>query len=746
MTKKLPSGFTYVHIQDKSRKRSFIKCTLQIKTSRGTYPCGFIKRTDTLSKELPLNEQLKHKCFNCTLDRYNWASTTQQEIAENGNKISDILTKALAALTGKQCLSIRTSTSPYMSDLLRTAIRLGQQFPDIDPDDLLPSMNRKSFTINLIIKGKELYNQIFVIYKEYKFAALAVDAGKIGSINYFDIMICNALIDAKPLIFKAYQHFKGDSAAYTDRMKDAITTLKEDGVIVTGIVGDNLRVQTTSIANVRKDYPSLFHINCGAHLLHNGVGDGFKADSELEHMLDSLEVFCSFMNSKPVLACFKLSTPTRCLTRWTNVFDIAFHVAKHYDAYRAFFENKDTYSLSSFKEVQRVKIAKEVMLKIVPIFTIVLFPLAILSQKLENDRSTIGNTYGFELSALFLLDELAIRFQEIRKYIKIISNSVRERFRDRESCLLEHLAFLLTPKGRNVAIYAKSINRQIIDCREKLRDLYPIEIFDQDDQLLTEMYEKYSSNENLEQCFDQIIESFKTKRTKRHQARNASSDEYSDYSYEYEDKTDPISGLKPAFDLENEEEEDSTDTPYDDGTSESEDMFDADIARLINETMSNDQTKSDTENEVHVEDSLDAAVEHEMSNAPLSGLLFMEEASPYTFQDLTQTIYEYALYSGLDGVKAAASFAQWLQYPTPFPEGTIANIMDNNILGTWKYFECIEDFRDLSLLAQRLLVIPSSEASCERMFWKQRKILTNEFSRTGKKLAFSRLVFMTQID
>ena len=42
-----------------------------------------------------------------------------------------------------------------------------------------------------------------------------------------------------------------------------------------------------------------------------------------------------------------------------------------------------------------------------------------------------------------------------------------------------------------------------------------------------------------------------------------------------------------------------------------------------------------------------------------------------------------------------------------------------------------------------LLTNTASEASCEREFWKQRKILTNERNRTGHELAFARIVFMT---
>ena len=40
-----------------------------------------------------------------------------------------------------------------------------------------------------------------------------------------------------------------------------------------------------------------------------------------------------------------------------------------------------------------------------------------------------------------------------------------------------------------------------------------------------------------------------------------------------------------------------------------------------------------------------------------------------------------------------------------------------------------------------LLTNTASEAAYERDFWKQRKIVTDPRNRTGKELAFTRLVF-----
>ena len=84
--------------------------------------------------------------------------------------------------------------------------------------------------------------------------------------NYFDILLTNALISQTPLIYKAYQYFKGNMESYKNRIVEAIQSLKEENVETAGIVSDNLCVQVSSIKLVQNEYP-IFHIPCGAHML-----------------------------------------------------------------------------------------------------------------------------------------------------------------------------------------------------------------------------------------------------------------------------------------------------------------------------------------------------------------------------------------------------------------------------------------------------------------------------------------------
>ena len=97
----------------------------------------------------------------------------------------------------------------------------------------------------------------------------------------------------------------------------------------------------------------------------------------------------------------------------------------------------------------------------------------------------------------------------------------------------------------------------------------------------------------------------------------------------------------------------------------------------------------------------------------------------------------------LNGEAAALALSKWLSSPSVLSKNMILQTKSNSILEMWRYFQKIPEFKDLAEFAQMLLTNTASEASCEREFWKQRKIVTNEKNRTGQELAFARIVFMT---
>ena len=71
-----------------------------------------------------------------------------------------------------------------MKNLIQSANKIGQEHPDLCIDDLMPTLNRRTFTAQLIIQGKQLFKEKFKIFQKIGYVSLAIDAGKIGSVNY----------------------------------------------------------------------------------------------------------------------------------------------------------------------------------------------------------------------------------------------------------------------------------------------------------------------------------------------------------------------------------------------------------------------------------------------------------------------------------------------------------------------------------------------------------------------------------
>ena len=105
------------------------------------------------------------------------------------------------------------------------------------------------------------------------------------------------------------------------------------------------------------------------------------------------------MNRKDVLSKLHISVPKRCLTRWTNVFDISYFILQHYETFQLLIHDQNFLSLSSMNDLNAVQSAYNVITKTCFILTLILLPLKLLSEKLEADKTTCGYIFGFEYSA-----------------------------------------------------------------------------------------------------------------------------------------------------------------------------------------------------------------------------------------------------------------------------------------------------------------------------------------------------------
>ena len=79
-------------------------------------------------------------------------------------------------------------------------------------------------------------------------------------------------------------------------------------------------------------------------------------------------------------------------------------------------------------------------------------PLKLLSMKLESDSTTCGSIFGYEYTALIKLSQLSAECPSIAGYCNILTECVKTRLKSKHDSLQNRIAFLLTPKGRQIEI------------------------------------------------------------------------------------------------------------------------------------------------------------------------------------------------------------------------------------------------------------------------------------------------------
>ena len=692
----IPVGYRQLSIKKPGCKKphTYIECTRIIHSKHGDFPCCYSKRKDSVPKNVSLEEALHHKCFNNNLDRY---VDKNVELEVETKEPSDAIKEKLYALTGRYGIAIEIAVGKLMRNLIFTAIKIGQENPTADIETLTPLLNRKSFTKDLIRRGKLLYEEVKNQYLEYKFVCLNVDAGKLGSTNYFDVIIANSLIPIKPIIYKAFSHFRGDSFDYKSKLNHVIEELEAEGFTVAGIVSDGLRVQVNAILDIIQNSHFLFHVSCGDHAIHNALKDAFRQSEELNKMLSDLENFTILMNHKDILSKIQISIPKRCMTRWTNVYDISYYIVEHYETICEFFNTEENYLLPSMKDSDDLESAYNIITKSCFILTMILKPLKTLSLKLESDHTTCGYIFGYEYSVLIKLTQLGIQFPILEEYCNLLAECVKQRLFEKHDSLQNRLAFVLTPKGREIEIMLEN-NSPKTEIDAAFSNYFPL-----DDPKESEIFEFCSEKLNEEQDF-------------------------------------PILKIKIESEDDNESENDNE--------SEDDNIAEAATDNLIEEE-SEEEIIEEIDGETIEEiidfqgKLIDKEAEDEMQDAPISNYVEITEPELYTIDDYGLFLIENCPKFQLDGEKASLALSKWLSNPTALSKNMLLHLKNDGLLEVLQFFQKLEEFKDLATFARILLTNTSSEAACEREFWKQRKILTNEKNRTGQELAFTRIVFMT---
>lgn len=699
---------------------TYYLCTTKFNQKDGDFVyCEFTQRKDRVSSE----DDLKHTCWPPSNNILKYG-----EIFHNNGPEDNQILKHHITFVGKSNISMASAVSPELFALIHSAISVGQQNTTITPANLYPQISRNTFTKRFIEQGLDKYHTMTNNFKKYKYNSLSIDAGKEGSKNYLDIILTNAIIPLKPILFQAIQLFDGSYNSYYRAIRDAILTLSACNICITGIVCDGLRVQKKAVDDLKSFFNGSFvRIPCSCHCLQLSIKD-FLAHELLDDALKCIEVFSSTFNSKPVSSKFKLVCPSRCLTRWNNIFDICEFIIRNFKKIEDFMSQNKNLSLSPFQKddttinscIRACKIWS-------PLLYILFYPFKLLTEKLEGDHVTAGYIYGYSESAAIFLEQLTIQYDFITDRANILLDLIRERFDYTVSGHLLSVLFHLTPKGRRIYISKNGLSTDQL--KQLYSDLFPL---GKPQNLLDKAADIFTNQDNY---FQKIIS-------------NQDDIDYdidsSSYDNPYEDAGENVTILNSG--IANEYNQNTNQQNNEQTTSKNDDDID-----FYNDQVQNEE---ENQNEAYINNDSNIAKNiDEMAKDYFNLVLFedyeeidySQESVRLNFDLEGQIILEQATILGIDGSTATRAYSAWLEDTDELMTDNMKrNIREDDIYGTWKFFEKCENFKPLALIALRLLSISASEAAAERMFWKQRKIITGQRSRTSEPLQMARLALMNE--
>ena len=151
-----------------------------------------------------------HKCCAQSLDAY-----LQNHVEEKESTV-DSINRALIAFAGEENLSFRSLASQSLLDVCKLFFQLGQCHPHTDFTDIFKPLTVEKARELFVSITNNYFQRLFKRYSKLPCCALAIDAGKLKSKSYLEIMLISAIDDVPPLSVFSVQNFNGTTKVYRE--------------------------------------------------------------------------------------------------------------------------------------------------------------------------------------------------------------------------------------------------------------------------------------------------------------------------------------------------------------------------------------------------------------------------------------------------------------------------------------------------------------------------------------------------
>jgi hypothetical protein len=323
----------YLHIVfDDTKKNSYVICTNRKQIGNVIAECDFVKRRDKVTHV----RDLQHQCaFNPKLTDF--AQVTPPTPVPDPRPGIDELHRGLLDYIGATGESINRAVSTELQTLLRTAVRVGQKFPDIDAASFCAFPSRATLTDRFIRMQQGNEKCIFRNYSKHRYCSILMDAGKMHKSPYLCICISNPSTELDPLVISVMKGFNGTLKDYQEAALDAFVKCQLHDVQIVGAVSDHLKAQVSALAHYsehsvfkkyeRMEAKGLRFLGCACHKLNLAVKDflsdpaaviaapifgdiSMQGPVSFQILAEDLKKLSELLNSKSIRAKFDIYCPT----------------------------------------------------------------------------------------------------------------------------------------------------------------------------------------------------------------------------------------------------------------------------------------------------------------------------------------------------------------------------------------------------------------------------------------------------
>ena len=327
-------------VEDPKRKeRRFCLCPLQ----RESHLCGFMKKSNNsalFNHKCPFlqSQPLLHHFDTIPDSSYLFTSLTPKYPGASSN-IKEYSTGLLAWMAAGTSVSHSFLASDRFSHYSNGLIRLGQQYPTMEINKIMPHFSRQHIKRLMERNAAGAFRELFRSYSG-RFVNAVFDCGKVCHHNYAAICICGNIPKEKPVFFQLAiaPSTKTDYILFYNQL---LSNLQQWKIHVSSVCTDGLTAQVQAISEchsrLQQGLPlglfrsrfTPFHIPCLNHRINNVIQSVFERNPQLTAVKNDILVFINQANTKEIHKKLQEYCPTFIESRWLSLQQIFAFIRLH---------------------------------------------------------------------------------------------------------------------------------------------------------------------------------------------------------------------------------------------------------------------------------------------------------------------------------------------------------------------------------------------------------------------------------